>query len=182
MWALIADRAVSNYRLEYRDIGTAQAVRALRGGGVDTTGPGLCREFLREFLARRSGDPVLDRSILHQVSLMRRPPLRRHLAMIAALAAIAPILGLLGTVLGMVETFNVITLFGTGNANALAGGISVALVTTQTGLVVAIPGLLFASTLFRRARRLETRLDEFTQRLDRALKTAGAPPTEGAAA
>jgi biopolymer transport protein ExbB len=180
MWALIVDRTLCNHQLQYRDLETAAAVRALRGEGVPATGPGLCREFLREFLARRSGDPALDRRILHQVNLRRRPALRRHLSMIAALASVAPILGLLGTVLGMVETFNVISVFGTGNANALAGGISVALVTTQTGLVVAIPGLLFAGTLFRRARRLETRLDEFTQLLDRTLKNAGSPPAEGA--
>jgi biopolymer transport protein ExbB len=77
---------------------------------------------------------------------------------------------LLGTVLGMIETFEVIALFGTGNAKAMAGGISVALVTTQAGLLVAVPGLLVSAALARRARRLEMGFDEFTHLLDRALK------------
>ena len=75
---------------------------------------------------------------------------------------VAPLMGLLGTVIGMIETFDVISLFGTGNAKAMAGGISVALVTTQSGLVVAIPGLFVSGFLARRSRRLESALDEFS--------------------
>jgi hypothetical protein len=55
------------------------------------------------------------------------------------LAAVAPLLGLLGTVTGMIATFDVLAVFGTGNAKAMAGGISEALITTQTGLLVALP-------------------------------------------
>ena len=88
---------------------------------------------------------------------------------LAMLAGVAPLLGLLGTVTGMIETFDVIALFGTGNARAMAGGISVALVTTQSGLLVAIPGLLLAAALSRRSRRLEMRLDEVTAVLSRHL-------------
>lgn len=94
--------------------------------------------------------------------------LKKHLSLIAVLAGIAPLLGLLGTVNGMIETFNVISLFGTGNAKAMAGGISVAMVTTQSGLLVAIPGMLFSAMLFRRARRIENRIDEKTIILQRA--------------
>jgi len=182
MWSLIVDRLLAFHRLQNADVDTAAALRAVQGAPVDVHGPGLCREFLRDFLDLRTGDPELDRSILHQVSLAHRPVLRRHLQMIGVLAAIAPLLGLLGTVLGMVETFDVIAIFGTGNARAMAGGISVALVTTQTGLMVAIPGLLLSSALRRRARRLETRLDEFTQRLDRTLRLSGRSPGRGATA
>jgi len=68
---------------------------------------------------------------------------------IAALAAVAPLLGLLGTVMGMVHTFETIQRFGFGNPALLADGISEALLTTQAGLLVAFP-LLFAITYIRR--------------------------------
>ena len=76
------------------------------------------------------------------------------------MAAIAPLLGLLGTVSGMMDTFNVISLFGTGNAKGMADGISIALITTQAGLVIAIPGLYMSVYLRRHAHRLENKLNE----------------------
>jgi biopolymer transport protein ExbB len=112
--------------------------------------------------------------------MRQRQSLSRHLTIIAVMAGIAPLLGLLGTVLGMIETFDVIALFGTGNAKAMAGGISVALITTQTGLLVAIPGLFLSGVLSRRARHLGVRLDEVASILgrvvlhgDAAVKVAG---------
>jgi len=171
MWVLILDRLAeyAAYTAGDIDMGGALAVldgQAERSGG----GSGLRRALLQRFLDDRSGDPDLDRNILHQHTLALRPRIRQHLAMIAVLAAVAPLLGLLGTVLGMIETFEVIALFGTGNAKAMAGGISVALVTTQAGLLVAIPGMVVSGALVRRARRLEIRLDEFSHLLDRTLK------------
>jgi biopolymer transport protein ExbB len=65
----------------------------------------------------------------------------RSLAVIGVLAAMAPLMGLLGTVTGMITTFDILAIFGTGNVKAMAGGISESLITTQTGLIVAIPGL-----------------------------------------
>ena len=84
--------------------------------------------------------------------------LNRHLWLIAVLAALAPLMGLLGTVTGMIATFDVISIFGTGNAKAMAGGISEALITTQTGLLVAIPGLYMSGFLSRRAESLKQRI------------------------
>lgn len=82
------------------------------------------------------------------------------LAIIKLLAAVAPLLGLLGTVTGMIATFSAITLFGTGDPKLMAGGISQALVTTVEGLVVAIP-LLFAFTLLStKAKSIKSRLNE----------------------
>ncbi len=63
------------------------------------------------------------------------------------MAAVSPLLGLLGTVTGMISTFDVITEFGTGNPKLLSGGISEALVTTELGLIVAIPALLLGHLL-----------------------------------
>ena len=65
--------------------------------------------------------------------------LGRYLNTLGTIAAVTPLLGLLGTVVGMIRVFTEITVQGTGNANALAGGISEALITTAAGLAVAIP-------------------------------------------
>jgi biopolymer transport protein ExbB len=88
--------------------------------------------------------------------------LNRGLATVAVLAAVSPLLGLLGTVTGMIETFQSITLFGTGDPKLMSGGISQALVTTQMGLAVAIPLVLFHSLLVGRANRLIETLGKFS--------------------
>ena len=69
--------------------------------------------------------------------------LERNLNTLGTIAAISPLLGLLGTVIGMIKVFTVITSEGVGNPETLAGGISVALITTATGLFVAIPSVIF---------------------------------------
>ena len=91
--------------------------------------------------------------------------LNRGLATVAVLAAVSPLLGLLGTVTGMIETFQSITLFGTGDPKLMSGGISQALVTTQLGLAVAIPLVLFHSLLTGRANRLIERLGKYSSDL-----------------
>ncbi|MGB0646663.1 MAG: MotA/TolQ/ExbB proton channel family protein, partial [Bradymonadia bacterium] len=82
-----------------------------------------------------------------QAFLDESPRLDRFSALILVLAAIAPLLGLLGTVTGMIATFDTITQFGTGNPKLLSGGISEALITTELGLIVAIPAVLFGNLL-----------------------------------
>ncbi len=79
--------------------------------------------------------------------------LEKGLSMLKLLAAIAPMLGLLGTVAGMIETFQVITQFGNGDPKVMAGGISMALVTTVLGLVSAIPLLLAHNVLSSQAEK-----------------------------
>ena len=91
--------------------------------------------------------------ILYERILAARPGLERFLPFIALTAAAAPLLGLLGTVTGMIKTFNLITIFGTGDAKSLSSGISEALVTTELGLIVAIPALILHGILVRMARK-----------------------------
>lgn len=88
------------------------------------------------------------------------PRLERGQSLIKLLAAVAPLLGLLGTVTGMIETFQSISLFGTGDPKLMAGGISQALVTTMLGLVVAIPLLFLHSLLLSRSKEVVQILDE----------------------
>ncbi len=97
---------------------------------------------------------------LDEATLKEIPRLERGLTTIAILAAVAPLLGLLGTVTGMIETFQSITLFGAGDPKLMSGGISQALVTTELGLVVAIPIVLLHSLLHGKSNRLVQILDE----------------------
>lgn len=87
-------------------------------------------------------EDIISEAILHESA-----HLNRFGAMILVIAAVAPLLGLLGTVTGMITTFDIITEFGTGDPKLLSGGISIALVTTEIGLAVAIPALLAGNIL-----------------------------------
>ena len=100
-------------------------------------------------------DLLLDEAITSEV-----PVLEKGLSMIKLLAAVAPLLGLLGTVTGMIATFQSISLFGTGDPKLMASGISQALVTTMLGLMVAIPLLFLHSLVASRSRKLVQILDE----------------------
>jgi biopolymer transport protein ExbB len=108
----------------------------------------LCCDMQREEM-----ENALQEGILKEI-----PPMERFLSTLGMLAAIAPLLGLLGTVTGMIGTFDILAVFGTGNARGMAGGISEALITTQTGMLVAIPGLYMKGFLERRARNLKQRV------------------------
>jgi biopolymer transport protein ExbB len=108
-----------------------------------------CRVLSRLLKERGQGPDVLEATLQEGV-LEEVPRLERFLSTLQVLAVISPLLGLLGTVTGMINTFQVITVFGTGDPRMMSGGISEALVTTQAGLAVAIPIMLIAHFLKRR--------------------------------
>jgi biopolymer transport protein ExbB len=95
-------------------------------------------------LPREDMENTVQEAILREI-----PPMERFLSTMGMLAAIAPLLGLLGTVTGMIDTFHVITMHGTGDPRMMSGGISEALVTTMLGLSVAIPIMLVHTLLSR---------------------------------
>ncbi len=119
----------------------------------------------RVFIATQKNDNLdvdnlellLDEAITREI-----PALEKGLPMIKLLAAVAPLLGLLGTVTGMIATFQSISLFGTGDPKLMANGISQALVTTMLGLCIAIPLLFLHSIVAARSRTLIQILDEQT--------------------
>lgn len=98
--------------------------------------------------------------LMHERMLSCIPRLERHLGTLAVMGAVAPLLGLLGTVTGMIHTFQLITLFGTGDAQVLSGGIAEALVTTEIGLILAIPILIIHALLARRVRVIMAELEQ----------------------
>jgi biopolymer transport protein ExbB len=107
-------------------------------------------------MQREAMENALQEAILKEV-----PAMERFLSTLGMLAAIAPLLGLLGTVTGMIDTFHVITQHGTGDPRMMSGGISEALVTTMLGLTVAIP-IMLAHTLLNRA--VDTRIGEMEEK------------------
>ena len=159
MWVLIFNRIMFMRRLYVKNISRKEA-----GGLVkqnlwpEKKYKGVNSLLVREFYRHRSFDRDLDDFILDETVLRLIGSMDKYLSIITMLSAVAPLLGLLGTVVGMMGTFEVITVFGTGNARAMAGGISVALITTQTGLMVSIPGLYMSGWLRRRAQNLKAKI------------------------
>jgi biopolymer transport protein ExbB len=122
------------------------------------------RNPLGRILAVYSDHPEADTETLElrldEAILRETAPIEKGLGFIRVLYVVAPLLGLLGTVVGMIATFQMITLFGSGDPRMMAGGISTALVTTVLGLVVAIPLTLVHSYLQGLARALVQVLEE----------------------
>jgi biopolymer transport protein ExbB len=130
-------------RVERGEIAKAKEYCA-RGGKFPA-----CRVLGRALDHLGLNQEVLENA-LQEAILQELPRLERFLPSMQILAAIAPLLGLLGTVTGMINTFQVITLFGTGDPRMMSGGISEALITTQLGLAVAIPIMVLHHFLERR--------------------------------
>ena len=116
---------------------------------------------LNSIYSKYSGNnPEELESQLEDILAKATPPLEKNLSVIKLLAAVAPLLGLLGTVIGMIETFQAITLFGTGDPKLMAGGISQALVTTMLGLIAAVPLLFVHNILDSRSRAISQIYEE----------------------
>ncbi|MFK7912542.1 MAG: MotA/TolQ/ExbB proton channel family protein [Pseudomonadales bacterium] len=135
-----------------------QAIRDLRGSsplgqvfaaGISNVRRG--RDIMKEAMEEAAGQVSHD--------------LERYLTALGIIASIAPLLGLLGTVVGMIQVFSVMLLEGAGNANVLAGGISKALITTAAGLSVAIPALIFHRFFLRRIDELMVSMEQEASKL-----------------
>jgi biopolymer transport protein ExbB len=118
-----------------------------RGHGVVVRGLAACLK------QAGAGGKAMENGFQEQL-LHELPRLERSLSQIGTLAAVAPLLGLLGTVTGIIQTFGVIRVFGNANPGLMAGGIAEALLTTATGLVIAIPVLLSHNLLQARVEAL----------------------------
>ncbi len=156
-------KAYSVYRLPPLLPGLAERLEAAREDGASALGPlraqvrGPQAELVDITLAARSREQRDDR--LFAALLAQRNRLDRWLGVIAITASVSPLLGLLGTVSGMITTFRLMTLFGAGDASAVSAGISEALITTELGLVVAIPALLAHALLSRKVKSYFSQLE-----------------------
>ena len=132
------------------------------------------RELFETGMAHRHEPKAVLEEHLQALLMRQRLQLERRLPLLAVIATAAPLMGLLGTVVGMVRTFALITVFGTGNAGKLAGGISEVLVATELGLVVAIPALVAHGFLATRVQKNLAMLERYALEFITAAK-ADAP-------
>ena len=139
--------------------GASRGIKAQLGSGTAKSDNPLGR-ILRVYEDNSTADNETLGLKLDEAILCETPLLEKWQGWIKVLAAVAPLLGLLGTVVGMIRTFQAITLFGTGDPKLMAGGISQALVTTVLGLTVAIPLVLLHSLVSGRSRALVEILEE----------------------
>ncbi len=148
LWALRRSKVVPKhlvaqiYHMRKKNQLDVNAIQALRENSP--LGRILASGLVNMHQSREVMKEAIEESGRHVVH-----ELERYLNSLGTIAAISPLLGLLGTVVGMIKVFTVITSQGVGNPNVLAGGISEALITTAAGLTVAIPALI-ASRYFRR--------------------------------
>jgi len=139
---------------KFEDCNASQALEAIKGykGATARVIKTTIRNIKRE---RSHVEDIVMESILNESSA-----LDRYGNFILVIAAVAPLLGLLGTVSGMIATFDIITEYGTGDPKLLAGGISEALVTTMFGLIVAIPLLLIGNLLSGWAQNIKDDMEQ----------------------
>ena len=109
---------------------------------------------LAAYESNRGADTETIELKLSEAALKEMPGLTKGLLFIKVVSAVAPLMGLLGTVTGMIKTFQVITLYGAGDPKMMAGGISQALMTTVLGLVVAIPMVLLHTIVSGQSRKI----------------------------
>ena len=169
LWSLQRERVVPEdlvaraWRWVMTEELTDERIQALREGSPlgRVLAAGLDSRDLDRELMKESVEEV-GRHVVHE--------LERYLNALGTIAAITPLLGLLGTVIGMIKVFAVITAQGVGEPRLLAGGISEALITTAAGLTVAIPSLLFHRVLRGRVDALVVTMEKEALRMVGALQ------------
>jgi len=110
--------------------------------------------ILQKALDKKDKNREEIKEAIEDAGSLEVPHLEKHLKILGTIVTIAPLLGLLGTVFGMIRAFNVIAIQGVGDAGALAGGIAEALITTAVGLSIAIPTLIFYNYFIHRTDKL----------------------------
>ncbi len=149
--------------------------------------PGPFANVVRAGLDHADNDWTVIRDVLEETGRQEATILSRRLGVLETVAAVSPLLGLLGTVLGMIRVFATISLAGLGNPETLSSGISEAMVTTAAGLIIGIPALVAYNWLNGRADRIIFDLEFYSSKvLDtlrrRQLKQKGKAQDTGTAA
>jgi biopolymer transport protein ExbB len=157
-WTLRADKIAPDYLL-------AQVWSWIKNEELDAARLKSLKEgshlgaVLAAGLANSKHGRDITKEAIEQAASKAVHEMERFLTALGTIAAVTPLMGLLGTVLGMISVFNEIMAQGTGNAGALAGGISEALITTAAGMIIAIPSLIFY-------RIFERRIDEIVNSME----------------
>jgi len=183
---LIADRLIVLLRESRHSLQFCDHVLGLCGRGdfeqaerVAARTKGVLSRTLKVCLAHRHSSPAVFDDAIQETFLHEFPKLERFLPSIRMLSSVAPMLGLLGTVTGIIATFDVITVVGSGRPQLMAGGISEALVTTATGLAIAIPGLLAHSVLSGKVDGMIAEAERFAATLSNLIKQERSSSSNG---
>lgn len=131
---------VDNFMVRIRK--AVEAGRVMEAIAVCEATPNPIANLIKAGLKKHKAERAIIKEAIEDAAGAEIPKLERFLTAMSTIATITPLLGLLGTVIGMIQAFSVIAVQGTGNPHALAGGISGALMTTALGLVVAIPTIM----------------------------------------
>jgi biopolymer transport protein ExbB len=153
-WNSLGSGRLVNRLVKLLKAGRREEAMEVAEKGHGSMGRVLSQTLTFLHLEREQLEDQVSESLLEET-----PRIERFGTAIMVIAAVAPLLGLLGTVTGMISTFSVITEHGTGDPKMLAGGISEALITTQLGLIVSIPALLLGTLLKSQAEALLGRLE-----------------------
>ncbi|MDY0361055.1 MAG: MotA/TolQ/ExbB proton channel family protein [Desulforegulaceae bacterium] len=170
MWTFIFERILWFKKACKNDISVNEISEILSGSKTCPAKKGLNAFLVKKYLNKKTGIRKKDIKIIDQSLMEVQKNLNSYIAAISILAAVSPLFGLLGTVTGMISTFDVISFFGTGNPKAMASGISQALITTQTGLLTAIPGMFMAVIISGKAKRAKDSLNEAAMIIKRSIK------------
>jgi len=123
--------------------------------------PRQSKHWQMQWSTRQDRYSTKARNIRQALLSQAKLQLTRHLILIKTLIALCPLLGLLGTVTGMISVFDVMAVTGTGNARAMATGVSRATIPTMAGMVIAISGLYFSNLIENQATRESRKLADF---------------------
>jgi len=169
---------VSRLRVESGE-GAVRVLDALRRGDADgargiaaSLGEPMAPVYLEGIEHRGASEEHLEEMLTERI-LACVPRLERNLGALAVLGGVAPLLGLLGTVTGMIHTFQLITVFGSGDPKLLSRGIAEALITTEYGLYIAIPVVLAHAYLARRVRTIVGAMERRAAEFVHGLKVGG---------
>lgn len=165
LWGLIVLKADWVRRSNRNHITLSTALEHLKSGKPcpNPNSPrALALNYFLASIGKNHKKACLSEKLFLEVAIRRQTgAIYRFIPAIVILAATAPLLGLFGTVSGMVETFKVIGMYGMGNAQAMASGIKEAMITTQAGLLVAIPGIFIGQMLKKKAMSIQRDLFVF---------------------
>lgn len=171
-WAIFMERVFAFFRVRRQLIGLRKNILKLLQTDNKEQALGLCSEqgsplarILYVVLKHHGRQRSELKSLAEEVGEREAVALQRYLGLLGTIANITPLLGLLGTVVGMIEAFNIIASQGVGSPSTLGGGISQALITTAAGLTVAVPMILLHRYLLSRSDRLVLELEEVTMQV-----------------
>ncbi len=143
---IIVDRFIYFTRIKSQDNSLAPKLLSLVKDNEIKAAIALCdsvKSPLANIISAGLNNKDTPKESMQSASNKELPRLERFISALSTISTIAPLLGLLGTILGMIQSFGVISVVGSGNPNALASGIANALLTTAAGLIIAIPTVVF---------------------------------------